>query len=147
MTQKRREAERRSDMWWSWSQSLHLKPGETRCRSEVLEGELVNMSAAVVGCVTGFLTYETTKSVVVKSWSVGITNRVVQLVIITYFVGSVWSVVLTQQKEFSLLSRETRLCNHVVLFVLQLRLPVWKGLSGEWHGHRVVGYNQSQGLW
>ncbi|XP_013862272.1 P2X purinoceptor 3a [Austrofundulus limnaeus] len=46
--------------------------------------------SAVVGCVTGFLTYETTKSVVVKSWSVGITNRVVQLVIITYFVGYVF---------------------------------------------------------
>ncbi|XP_037531759.1 P2X purinoceptor 3a [Nematolebias whitei] len=48
------------------------------------------MSAAVMGCVTGFLTYETTKSVVVKSWSVGIINRVVQLVIITYFIGYVF---------------------------------------------------------
>lgn len=54
------------------------------------------MSAAVMGCVTGFLTYETTKSVVVKSWSVGIINRVVQLVIITYFIGSV-----CDQKGFS----------------------------------------------
>uniref|UniRef100_A0AAY5KI28 P2X purinoceptor n=1 Tax=Esox lucius TaxID=8010 RepID=A0AAY5KI28_ESOLU len=38
------------------------------------------------GWVTGFFTYETTKSVVVKSWSVGIINRVVQLLIILYFV-------------------------------------------------------------
>ncbi|CAB1325451.1 unnamed protein product [Coregonus sp. 'balchen'] len=38
------------------------------------------------GCVTDFFTYETTKSVVVKSWSVGIINRVVQLLIIIYFV-------------------------------------------------------------
>lgn len=38
------------------------------------------------GCVTDFFTYETTKSVVVKSWPVGIVNRVVQLLIIIYFV-------------------------------------------------------------
>uniref|UniRef100_A0A665T1U6 P2X purinoceptor n=1 Tax=Echeneis naucrates TaxID=173247 RepID=A0A665T1U6_ECHNA len=41
-------------------------------------------------CVTDFFTYETTKSVVVKSWSVGIINRIVQLLIITYFVGWVF---------------------------------------------------------
>lgn len=41
------------------------------------------------GCVADFFTYETTKSVVVKSWSVGIINRIVQMFIITYFVGSV----------------------------------------------------------
>ncbi|AWP12063.1 P2X purinoceptor [Scophthalmus maximus] len=40
--------------------------------------------------VTDFFTYETTKSVVVKSWSVGIINRIVQLLIITYFVGWVF---------------------------------------------------------
>uniref|UniRef100_A0A4W5MHB0 P2X purinoceptor n=1 Tax=Hucho hucho TaxID=62062 RepID=A0A4W5MHB0_9TELE len=38
------------------------------------------------GFITDFFTYETTKSVVVKSWSVGIINRVVQLLIILYFV-------------------------------------------------------------
>uniref|UniRef100_A0A8C7RA21 P2X purinoceptor n=1 Tax=Oncorhynchus mykiss TaxID=8022 RepID=A0A8C7RA21_ONCMY len=38
------------------------------------------------GFITDFFTYETTKSVVVKSWSVGIINRVVQLLIIIYFV-------------------------------------------------------------
>ncbi|XP_036932550.1 P2X purinoceptor 3a [Acanthopagrus latus] len=42
------------------------------------------------GCITDFFTYETTKSVVVKSWSVGIINRIVQLLIITYFVGWVF---------------------------------------------------------
>uniref|UniRef100_A0A3Q2GPR8 Purinergic receptor P2X, ligand-gated ion channel, 3a n=1 Tax=Cyprinodon variegatus TaxID=28743 RepID=A0A3Q2GPR8_CYPVA len=44
------------------------------------------------GCCseTCFLTYETNKSVVVKSWSVGIINRLVQLLIISYFVGYVF---------------------------------------------------------
>uniref|UniRef100_A0A3Q2QR35 P2X purinoceptor n=1 Tax=Fundulus heteroclitus TaxID=8078 RepID=A0A3Q2QR35_FUNHE len=41
-------------------------------------------------CMTSFLTYETNKSVVVKSWSVGIINRLVQLMIISYFVGYVF---------------------------------------------------------
>ncbi|KAM8923784.1 P2X purinoceptor 3 [Pelodytes ibericus] len=40
----------------------------------------------MMGCVTDFFTYETTKSVVVKSWTIGIINRAVQLLIITYFV-------------------------------------------------------------
>ncbi|XP_054595075.1 P2X purinoceptor 3a isoform X1 [Nothobranchius furzeri] len=40
----------------------------------------------MMGVIAGFFSYETNKSVVVKSWSVGIINRVVQLVIITYFV-------------------------------------------------------------
>uniref|UniRef100_A0A8C6LW37 P2X purinoceptor n=1 Tax=Nothobranchius furzeri TaxID=105023 RepID=A0A8C6LW37_NOTFU len=38
-------------------------------------------------CVKNFFTYETTKSVVVKSWTIGIINRIVQLIIISYFVG------------------------------------------------------------
>ncbi|XP_030251860.1 P2X purinoceptor 3a [Sparus aurata] len=42
------------------------------------------------GFITDFFTYETTKSVVVKSWSVGIINRIVQLLIIAYFVGWVF---------------------------------------------------------
>uniref|UniRef100_A0A4W5NL65 P2X purinoceptor n=1 Tax=Hucho hucho TaxID=62062 RepID=A0A4W5NL65_9TELE len=41
-------------------------------------------------CITEFFTYETTKSVVVKSWTIGIINRVVQLLIITYFIGWVF---------------------------------------------------------
>ncbi|XP_077465842.1 P2X purinoceptor 3a [Stigmatopora argus] len=44
----------------------------------------------VWGWVTDFFTYETTKSVVVKSWSVGIINRIVQVLIIAYFVGWVF---------------------------------------------------------
>ncbi|XP_022045278.1 P2X purinoceptor 3a [Acanthochromis polyacanthus] len=48
------------------------------------------MGSVVWGCITDFFTYETTKSVVVKSWSVGIINRIVQLLIITYFVGWVF---------------------------------------------------------
>ncbi|XP_074504848.1 P2X purinoceptor 3a [Sebastes fasciatus] len=48
------------------------------------------MGSVVGGCVTDFFTYETTKSVVVKSWSVGIINRIVQLLIISYFVGWVF---------------------------------------------------------
>ncbi|XP_058877277.1 P2X purinoceptor 3-like [Acipenser ruthenus] len=43
-----------------------------------------------MGCVSDFFTYETTKSVVVKSWTIGIINRVVQLLIFTYFVGWVF---------------------------------------------------------
>ncbi|XP_072280469.1 P2X purinoceptor 3 [Pyxicephalus adspersus] len=39
-----------------------------------------------MGCITDFFTYETTKSVVVKSWTIGVINRAVQLLIITYFV-------------------------------------------------------------
>ncbi|XP_073453092.1 P2X purinoceptor 3 [Aquarana catesbeiana] len=39
-----------------------------------------------MGYITDFFTYETTKSVVVKSWTIGIINRAVQLLIITYFV-------------------------------------------------------------
>ncbi|XP_071362847.1 P2X purinoceptor 3a [Trachinotus anak] len=48
------------------------------------------MGSWMWACVTDFFTYETTKSVVVKSWSVGIINRIVQLLIITYFVGWVF---------------------------------------------------------
>ncbi|XP_074530437.1 P2X purinoceptor 3a [Halichoeres trimaculatus] len=48
------------------------------------------MGSMLVSFVTDFFTYETTKSVVVKSWSVGIINRIVQLLIITYFVGWVF---------------------------------------------------------
>uniref|UniRef100_A0A672ITC8 P2X purinoceptor n=1 Tax=Salarias fasciatus TaxID=181472 RepID=A0A672ITC8_SALFA len=48
------------------------------------------MGSMLWGCVTDFFTYETTKSVVVKSWSVGIINRIVQLLIIAYFVGWVF---------------------------------------------------------
>ncbi|KAG7283573.1 hypothetical protein CRUP_026500 [Coryphaenoides rupestris] len=38
--------------------------------------------------ITDFFTYETTKSVLVKSWTIGIINRMVQLLIITYFIGN-----------------------------------------------------------
>ncbi|XP_056148079.1 P2X purinoceptor 3a [Lampris incognitus] len=48
------------------------------------------MASMLWSCVTDFFTYETTKSVVVKSWSVGIVNRIVQLLIIIYFVGWVF---------------------------------------------------------
>ncbi|XP_070769522.1 P2X purinoceptor 3a [Enoplosus armatus] len=48
------------------------------------------MASMAWGCITDFFTYETTKSVVVKSWSVGIINRIVQLLIIAYFVGWVF---------------------------------------------------------
>ncbi|KAK7922087.1 hypothetical protein WMY93_008989 [Mugilogobius chulae] len=48
------------------------------------------MASFLWGCVTDFFTYETTKSVVVKRWSVGIINRIVQVLIIAYFVGYVF---------------------------------------------------------
>ncbi|NWV89749.1 P2RX3 protein, partial [Machaerirhynchus nigripectus] len=40
--------------------------------------------------VSGFFSYETTKSVVVKSWVVGVVNRGVQFLILAYFVGWVF---------------------------------------------------------
>uniref|UniRef100_A0A8D2LGD8 P2X purinoceptor n=1 Tax=Varanus komodoensis TaxID=61221 RepID=A0A8D2LGD8_VARKO len=43
-----------------------------------------------MSCVANFFTYETTKSVVVKSWTIGVINRAVQLLIISYFIGWVF---------------------------------------------------------
>ncbi|KAJ3587799.1 hypothetical protein NHX12_011395 [Muraenolepis orangiensis] len=48
------------------------------------------MASMLWACVTDFFTYETTKSVVVKTWSVGVINRVFQLLIIIYFIGYVF---------------------------------------------------------
>ncbi|KAI7801413.1 P2X purinoceptor 3a [Triplophysa rosa] len=44
------------------------------------------MADMVLGSITNFFVYETAKSVVVKSWTVGIINRVAQLLIILYFI-------------------------------------------------------------
>ncbi|XP_067238969.1 P2X purinoceptor 3a [Chanodichthys erythropterus] len=44
------------------------------------------MAPKVLSFFTDFFVYETAKSVVVKSWTVGIINRVVQLLIILYFI-------------------------------------------------------------
>ncbi|KAG9345585.1 hypothetical protein JZ751_008729 [Albula glossodonta] len=41
-------------------------------------------------CIKDFFTYETTKSVVVKSPVIGVLNRIVQLLILSYFVGYVF---------------------------------------------------------
>ncbi|NXK55768.1 P2RX3 protein, partial [Chauna torquata] len=41
-------------------------------------------------CLADFFAYETTKSVVVKSWVVGAINRAVQLLILSYFIGWVF---------------------------------------------------------
>ncbi|XP_031415592.1 P2X purinoceptor 3b [Clupea harengus] len=76
----------------------------------------------ITNCVQDFFTYETTKSVVVKSWTIGIINRVVQLLIITYFVcyvfmhekayqtrdSSIESSVMTKVKGFGIYN------NHVM---------------------------------
>lgn len=51
-------------------------------------------TARMWSCITDFFTYETTKSVVVKSWTIGIINRIVQLLIITYFIGWVFPFIL-----------------------------------------------------
>ncbi|KAL8182907.1 UNVERIFIED_CONTAM: P2X purinoceptor 3 [Gekko kuhli] len=45
------------------------------------------MLSSSMNCVADFFTYETTKSVVVKSWTIGVINRAVQLLIISYFIG------------------------------------------------------------
>uniref|UniRef100_A0AAY4BNY0 P2X purinoceptor n=1 Tax=Denticeps clupeoides TaxID=299321 RepID=A0AAY4BNY0_9TELE len=74
----------------------------------------------VLSFFTDFFTYETTKSVVVKSWSVGIINRIVQLLIIVYFIGWVFlhekayqnidtgieSAVMTKVKGFGLYNNQ-----------------------------------------
>ncbi|XP_048708099.1 P2X purinoceptor 3 isoform X5 [Caretta caretta] len=51
---------------------------------------LMPMLSSSMNCVAEFFTYETTKSVVVKSWTVGVINRVVQLLVISYFIGWVF---------------------------------------------------------
>ncbi|KAJ6652613.1 hypothetical protein lerEdw1_011265 [Lerista edwardsae] len=70
--------------------------------------------------VAEFFTYETTKSVVVKSWTVGVINRAVQLLIISYFIGwvflhekayqmrdtSIESSVVTKVKGFGMYSNQ-----------------------------------------
>lgn len=77
------------------------------------------MGSWMWGCITDFFTYETTKSVVVKSWSVGIINRIVQLLIITYFVGSVVQAWFLQLHHFwcsfffLLISVHSSLISHV----------------------------------
>ncbi|XP_003215064.2 P2X purinoceptor 3 isoform X1 [Anolis carolinensis] len=48
------------------------------------------MFSSGMSCVADFFTYETTKSVVVKSWTIGVINRAVQLLIISYFIGWVF---------------------------------------------------------
>uniref|UniRef100_A0A8C5SHL0 Uncharacterized protein n=1 Tax=Laticauda laticaudata TaxID=8630 RepID=A0A8C5SHL0_LATLA len=45
------------------------------------------MLSSSMTCIANFFTYETTKSVVVKSWTIGVINRAVQLLIISYFIG------------------------------------------------------------
>ncbi|XP_072106416.1 P2X purinoceptor 3-like, partial [Mobula birostris] len=47
-------------------------------------------SAAAMGFLENFFTYETPKSMVVKSWTVGVLNRLMQLLIIVYFLGWVF---------------------------------------------------------
>ncbi|XP_067314050.1 P2X purinoceptor 3a [Pseudorasbora parva] len=48
------------------------------------------MAPRVMRFISDFFVYETAKSVVVKSWSVGVINRFVQLLIILYFIGWVF---------------------------------------------------------
>uniref|UniRef100_A0A452IGH7 Purinergic receptor n=1 Tax=Gopherus agassizii TaxID=38772 RepID=A0A452IGH7_9SAUR len=48
------------------------------------------MAGCLGSLAAEFFTYETTKSVVVKSWTIGVINRAVQLLIISYFIGWVF---------------------------------------------------------
>uniref|UniRef100_A0A8C3QF20 P2X purinoceptor n=1 Tax=Cyanoderma ruficeps TaxID=181631 RepID=A0A8C3QF20_9PASS len=50
----------------------------------------MSLSGSRTRWVSDFFSYETTKSVVVKSWVVGVVNRGVQLLILAYFVGWVF---------------------------------------------------------
>ncbi|KAF0039759.1 hypothetical protein F2P81_007994 [Scophthalmus maximus] len=70
---------------------FRIRDSGRRARSSAFDSNRqAAMGFLVRDFVTDFFTYETTKSVVVKSWSVGIINRIVQLLIITYFVGWVF---------------------------------------------------------
>ncbi|XP_077575579.1 P2X purinoceptor 3-like isoform X4 [Stigmatopora nigra] len=59
-------------------------------------------------CIMDFFTYETTKSVVVKSWTIGVINRAVQLLIFSYFIG--W--VFVYEKAYQL--RDTAIESSVI---------------------------------
>uniref|UniRef100_A0AAY4A4W7 P2X purinoceptor n=1 Tax=Denticeps clupeoides TaxID=299321 RepID=A0AAY4A4W7_9TELE len=82
----------------------------------------------MMNCITDFFTYETTKSVVVKSWTIGIINRVVQLLIITYFIG--W--VFVHEKAYQV--RDTAIESSVMTKVkgfadsISFKLCVYTGL-------------------
>lgn len=89
------------------------------------------MGSWLWGFVTDFFTYETTKSVVVKSWSVGIVNRIVQLLIITYFVGSVvfvsvwfWGVFFFLFLYFLVLSEKQAVRKRLFLVVFHTKREV-----------------------
>ncbi|KAJ1074980.1 hypothetical protein K5549_000954 [Capra hircus] len=65
-------------------------PGEQEIETKRLFSFPLPGHSLSMNCISDFFTYETTKSVVVKSWTIGIINRAVQLLIISYFVGWVF---------------------------------------------------------
>ncbi|KAF1582058.1 UNVERIFIED_CONTAM: P2X purinoceptor 3, partial [Eudyptes pachyrhynchus] len=75
--------------------------------------------------VTDFFSYETTKSVVVKSWVVGAVNRGVQLLILAYFVG--W--VFLHEKAYQV--RDTVIESSVVTKVKGVGLYAGRGGRGD----------------
>lgn len=82
----------KAEIWLFHLSSTRTTPHLTR-KQRTYGGFVCSPStraAEMWSCITDFFTYETTKSVVVKSWTIGIINRIVQLIIITYFIGWVF---------------------------------------------------------
>uniref|UniRef100_A0A8C9N1Z0 P2X purinoceptor n=1 Tax=Serinus canaria TaxID=9135 RepID=A0A8C9N1Z0_SERCA len=75
----------------------------------------MSLSRSRTRWVSDFFSYETTKSVVVKSWVVGVVNRGVQLLILAYFIG--W--VFLHEKAYQV--RDTAIESSVVTKVKGVR--------------------------
>ncbi|XP_043112536.1 P2X purinoceptor 3a isoform X2 [Puntigrus tetrazona] len=111
------------------------------------------MAHRILHFITDFFVYETAKSVVVKSWSVGIINRVVQLLIILYFICWVFmhekghqlrdtgieSAVMTKVKGLGRFDKR-------VMDVADYVIPSQGGSSFSVITSMVITPNQTQGL-
>uniref|UniRef100_A0A8C1IK70 P2X purinoceptor n=2 Tax=Cyprinus carpio TaxID=7962 RepID=A0A8C1IK70_CYPCA len=102
--------------------------------------------------ITDFFVYETAKSVVVKSWSVGIINRVVQLLIILYFICWVFMHEKGHQQrdtgiESAVMSKVKGLgkFNNRVMDVADYVVPSQGGSSFSVITSMVITANQTQG--
>uniref|UniRef100_A0A8C1IJV1 P2X purinoceptor n=2 Tax=Cyprinus carpio TaxID=7962 RepID=A0A8C1IJV1_CYPCA len=110
------------------------------------------MAHRVPRFITDFFVYETAKSVVVKSWSVGIINRVVQLLIILYFICWVFMHEKGHQQrdtgiESAVMSKVKGLgkFNNRVMDVADYVVPSQGGSSFSVITSMVITANQTQG--
>ncbi|XP_042626461.1 P2X purinoceptor 3a [Cyprinus carpio] len=110
------------------------------------------MAHRVLHFIADFFVYETAKSVVVKSWSVGIINRVVQLLIILYFICWVFMHEKGHQQrdtgiESAVMSKVKGLgkFNNRVMDVADYVVPSQGGSSFSVITSMVITANQTQG--